>query len=168
MELNEEDVLKILELAEQSRFDEVIVEVGDVKIHCKNAVDAHDDAVSQPPSAQPPAIVQQPQPQAQAPTTSTSFHASAEQNRTESDADLVAVVAPMLGTFYRSSSPDSDPFVEVGSSVDVDDTVCLVEVMKLFNSVRAGSVGKIAKILVEDGALVEFGQPIMLIEPATA
>lgn len=166
MELNEEDVLKILELAEQSRFDEVTVEVGDVKIQCKNATGAQDDEAFQRPPSQPSSVVKQPQTEAS--TVSASPHASAVQSATESDAGLVAVVAPMLGTFYRSSSPDADPFVELGSSVAADDTVCLVEVMKLFNSVRAGSAGKIVKILVEDGALVEFGQPIMLIEPATA
>jgi len=78
---------------------------------------------------------------------------------------LVAVRAPMLGTFYRASAPGEKPFVEVGSRVKADDTVCLIEVMKLFNSIRAGVDGKVVEILAENAGLVEYNEPIILIEP---
>lgn len=80
---------------------------------------------------------------------------------------LVAVRAPMLGTFYRASAPGEKPFVEIGSRVKADDTVCLIEVMKLFNSIRAGVDGKVVDILTENAGLVEYNQPIILIEPTS-
>ena len=79
----------------------------------------------------------------------------------------MAVTAPMLGTFYRMPSPGEKPFVEQGDKVSPDDTVCLVEVMKLFNSVKAGMAGTVEQILVENGTLVEYGQPLILIRKET-
>lgn len=78
---------------------------------------------------------------------------------------LVAVRAPMLGTFYRAPAPGEKPFVEIGQKVKADDTVCLIEVMKLFNSIRAGVDGRIVDILAENAGLVEYNEPIILIEP---
>lgn len=78
---------------------------------------------------------------------------------------VVALRAPMLGTFYRAPAPGEKPFVEVGQKVRADDTVCLIEVMKLFNSIRAGVDGEVVKILADNGALVEFDQPLIFIEP---
>jgi acetyl-CoA carboxylase biotin carboxyl carrier protein len=78
---------------------------------------------------------------------------------------LIAIRAPMLGTFYRASAPGEKPFVEEGQRVRADDTVCLIEVMKLFNSIRAGVDGEIVKIIAENGSLVEFDQPLIFISP---
>jgi acetyl-CoA carboxylase biotin carboxyl carrier protein len=78
---------------------------------------------------------------------------------------VVAIRAPMLGTFYRASAPGEKPFVEVGQRVRADDTVCLIEVMKLFNSIRAGVDGEIVKILVENTTMVEFNQPLIFVAP---
>jgi acetyl-CoA carboxylase biotin carboxyl carrier protein len=72
----------------------------------------------------------------------------------------------MVGTFYRSPSPDSDPFVQVGDTVKPDTTVCIVEAMKLMNEIKAEAAGVIKKVMVENGQPVEFGQPMFLIEPA--
>lgn len=78
---------------------------------------------------------------------------------------VVAIRAPMLGTFYRASAPGEKPFVEVGQRVRADDTVCLIEVMKLFNSIRAGVDGEVVKILAENASLVEFNQPLIFVAP---
>ena len=80
---------------------------------------------------------------------------------------LVSVDCPMTGTFYRAPSPDAPPFVEVGSEVNAHDTVCLVDVMKLFNSVPAGIAGTVAGICAENEAQVKTGQPLMWIDPAS-
>ena len=77
----------------------------------------------------------------------------------------VAVRAPNLGTFYRSPKPGVPPYVTVGQPVAADTEVCLIEVMKLFTSVLAGVEGAVRKVLVEDSELVEYGQPLFLIEP---
>jgi acetyl-CoA carboxylase biotin carboxyl carrier protein len=79
--------------------------------------------------------------------------------------DVVAIRAPMLGTFYRAPAPGEKPFVEVGQRVRADDTVCLLEVMKLFNSIRAGVDGEVVKIIAENGGLVEFDEPLIFIAP---
>jgi acetyl-CoA carboxylase biotin carboxyl carrier protein len=72
----------------------------------------------------------------------------------------------MLGIFYRASAPGEKPFVEVGQRVKADDTVCLIEVMKLFNSIRAGVDGEVVKICVENSALVEFDQVLICVKPS--
>jgi acetyl-CoA carboxylase biotin carboxyl carrier protein len=78
---------------------------------------------------------------------------------------LIPIKAPILGTFYAAKSPGAPPFVEVGQSVAENDIVCIIEVMKLMNSVTAGVRGRIAKILVENGELVEYQQALILVEP---
>ena len=78
----------------------------------------------------------------------------------------IAVRAPNLGTFYRSPKPGAAPYVTVGQTVGADTEVCLIEVMKLFTSVLAGVGGAVRRVLVEDAELVEYDQPLFLIEPA--
>ena len=73
--------------------------------------------------------------------------------------------APLLGIFYRASSPGEKPFVEVGQKVAADDTICLIEVMKLFNSVKAGVAGTVTRIVAENGKMVENGQVLIHIKP---
>lgn len=80
--------------------------------------------------------------------------------------NLVKVVSPMVGTFYQSPSPDSPSFVKLGDIVSQGDTLCIIEAMKLMNEIESTENGKIVKILVENGELVEYGQTLFLIEPA--
>ncbi|MFI5370840.1 MAG: acetyl-CoA carboxylase biotin carboxyl carrier protein [Candidatus Eisenbacteria bacterium] len=82
------------------------------------------------------------------------------------DERLPAVTSPMVGTFYRAPAPDADPYVEVGSTVDVGQTVCIIEAMKLMNEIESEVKGRVARILVENAQPVEFGQKLFLIEPA--
>jgi len=77
------------------------------------------------------------------------------------------VTAPMVGTFYASASPGAKPFVEVGSSVEVGDTLCIIEAMKMMNQIEADVSGRIVRVLVENGHPVEFGQPLYVIEQRT-
>lgn len=76
-----------------------------------------------------------------------------------------AVTSPMVGTFYRSPAPDADPFVEVGDLVEVGQTVCIIEAMKLMNEIEAEVKGRVVQILVDNSQPVEFGQKLFLIEP---
>jgi acetyl-CoA carboxylase biotin carboxyl carrier protein len=78
----------------------------------------------------------------------------------------IAIRAPMLGIFYRAPAPGEKPFVEVGQRVQADDTVCLIEVMKLFNSIRAGVDGEVVKICAENSGLVEFDQVLICVKPS--
>jgi acetyl-CoA carboxylase biotin carboxyl carrier protein len=81
------------------------------------------------------------------------------------ETNLIPIKSPMVGTFYVSSSPDAKPFVQVGSTVDDDTDVCIIEAMKVFNNIKAETHGTIAKILVTNGQTVEFGQPLFLVKP---
>jgi acetyl-CoA carboxylase biotin carboxyl carrier protein len=101
----------------------------------------------------------------------TPAFASPEQLRADdldaiSEEGLLKISSPMLGTFYRRPAPGSPPYVEEGTFVKEDDTVCLLEVMKVFNSVKAGVKGHIAKVCAESGDLVEYGQTLFLVKPA--
>lgn len=78
----------------------------------------------------------------------------------------VTINAPTVGTFYTASSPEDPPFVSVGTVVKPDTVVCIIEAMKVFNQINAEKAGRIAEILVENGAAVEFGQPLFRLEPA--
>ena len=81
------------------------------------------------------------------------------------DENLHKIVSPMVGTFYQSPSPDQDVYVKTGSKVNDDSVVCIVEAMKLFNEIEAEVKGEIVEILVKDGQLVEYGQPLFLVKP---
>ena len=81
------------------------------------------------------------------------------------DDGLVAIESPMVGTFYAKASPEKPPFINVGDAVGDGTTVCLIEAMKIFNEIKAGRSGSIAKILVQNGEAVEFGQPLFLVKP---
>jgi acetyl-CoA carboxylase biotin carboxyl carrier protein len=82
-------------------------------------------------------------------------------------ANWVAVTAPNLGTFYRAPKPGAAPYVETGQKVRADTEVCLIEVMKLFTAVRAGTSGVIRQICVADGQMVEYGQTLLYIDPGS-
>ena len=160
MSLTNSEVLEILKLIDESEYDDVRLEIGDVKIHVRKR-GGEDDATaaqatvaeSPPPSVAPPAPL--PASPIPAPVSSPPL-----------GADVVAVRAPMLGTFYRAPAPGEKPFVEVGSAVSAADTVCLVEVMKLFNSVKAGIAGTVTSVLVENGAMVEYDEVLITIKPS--
>ena len=83
-------------------------------------------------------------------------------------AQLVPIKSPMVGTFYRAPAPDADPYVEENSAVDVGQTVCIVEAMKLMNEIESEVRGRIARILVENAQPVEYGQVLFLVEADTA
>ena len=80
--------------------------------------------------------------------------------------NLVTINSPMIGTFYRSSGPDKDAFVNVGSTFKVGDKLCIVEAMKTFNEIEAEISGKIVKVLVDDASPVDYDQPLFMVEPA--
>jgi len=83
----------------------------------------------------------------------------------DTESHLKAVVSPMVGTFYRSPAPDADAFVEVGDVIEVGQTVCIIEAMKLMNEIEAETKGRVVRILVENAQPVEFGQKLFLVEP---
>ena len=79
--------------------------------------------------------------------------------------ELITVPSPMLGTFYRAEGPGRKPFVELGSRVEPDTTICIIEVMKMMNSIPAGVTGTVVEVCAENGTLVEYGQPLYRVKP---
>ena len=145
---------KLIDLVEESGISELDLTEGEESVR----ISRQGQVVQQP---QQSTIPQQPTPavQNQAPTVT----ASAEAEDIVQDAGH-ALTSPMVGTFYRSSSPEADPYVEVGSSVKKGDTLCIIEAMKLLNEIEADRDGIIKKIMVENAQPVEFGEPLFIIE----
>ncbi|MCF8257772.1 MAG: acetyl-CoA carboxylase biotin carboxyl carrier protein [Flavobacteriales bacterium] len=110
-------------------------------------------AVAQPVAIAAPVAIAQPAPQAPAAKPA------------EEAAHYEEIKSPMIGTFYRSSSPEKPPFASVGDEVKKGDVLCIIEAMKLFNEIEAEVSGKVVKVLVDDASPVEYDQPLFLIEP---
>ena len=120
-----------------------------------------------PPSAQPAPVAQvvqipasQPAAAAQAPAAA----APAQQAAAPAPSRGKTVQSPMVGTLYRAPNPEADPFVTVGSTVKVGDTLCIIEAMKLMNEIESEFAGTVVEILVENGQPIEYGQPLFVIE----
>lgn len=157
-ELTHEDVERILRIIDEAKhLEELDLVYGDFRLHIRRNASGERSIA---PSVDLPASA--------APARAPAAAAAAKPAAQPVPAGMVAIRAPMLGTFYRSPSPGEKPFVEVGQRVKADDTVCLIEVMKLFNSIKAGVDGKIAEIRAENAALVEYNEVLILIEPAKA
>lgn len=176
MELTVEEVQEILRIFAESRMQEIHIEVGDVKVVASKrdtplpSTEGPVTAAARTGGAAAPRVAaderQTAEPDERAAAEPDAAASGPVTDRPPDHAGLVAVTAPLLGTFYRCPAPGRPPFVEVGSVVEPDDPVCIVEVMKLFNNVTAGRKGRIAEIVVDDGAMVEFGQTLLWIEPA--
>ena len=154
------DIQNLIKFVSKSGASEVKLEMEDVKITIKTGpAKTETTIVQQAPVATVP-LVQVPQevPQVKEPVSGD--------KTTEDDAKYVTIKSPIIGTFYRRPSPDKPLFVEVGSTINVDDTVCIIEAMKLFNEIESEISGKIVKILVEDSTPVEFDQPLFLVDPS--
>jgi acetyl-CoA carboxylase biotin carboxyl carrier protein len=159
--IDQDDVIQILRMLEESSFDELHLEMGGLKLVASKSSkkaspadglksDDHDSTESR--AAVEPTI-----------------KASGEKPDIPQPSDLeengfIAIKAPMLGTFYSAPKPGAPPFVEVGRRVSEDDSVCIIEVMKLFSTVKANVRGRIAKICAENGQMVEYQQTLFLVE----
>jgi acetyl-CoA carboxylase biotin carboxyl carrier protein len=168
MELTDDDVLEILKLFEQSKFDFLQLEQGERKITVSKggyvpagvggAGAAISSAASSAATAAPsPSPMSAPVPQPAARSAASGIPDG-----------LAAVTAPMVGKFYSAAAPSDPPYVEVGSRVAVGATVGLIEVMKVFASIKTEIAGVIERVLVSNGEFVEFGQPLFLIRPEGA
>ena len=115
--------------------------------------------VALPPSGATPAPVQPAPPSSPGPS-GPSHPGTQASTEASQDQDLHIIPSPIVGTFYRSPSPTADAFVKIGSNVEADTVVCIIEAMKLMNEIQAEAVGEVVKIYVENGQPVEYGQPL--------
>jgi acetyl-CoA carboxylase biotin carboxyl carrier protein len=152
-------IKNILTLISDSDVDEVAIEEGDFKIKVKKTGTVEQVTYSQPMAApaQPQAPAAPAQPQA------PSADSGAAEQSSGSSAKGETVKSPIVGTYYKAASPDSDPFITVGSKVSKGDTLCIVEAMKIMNEIEAEFSGTVEDILIDDGQAVEFDQPLFVI-----
>jgi acetyl-CoA carboxylase biotin carboxyl carrier protein len=158
MNLNE--IQDLIKFVSKSGVSEVEIERKDFKIIIKaeSKVKAEQQIVYQAAAPQAPAQIAAPAAAPAAPV--------AEAPAASDDSKYITVKSPMIGTFYRSSSPDKDAFVSVGSTIQKGTPVCIIEAMKLFNEIESEVAGKIVKVLVDDASPVEYDQPLFLVDPA--
>lgn len=116
-------------------------------------------------AAQSPVYMPAPQPAAPPPPAAAPPAPAAVEEKTPASAGLIEIKSPMVGTYYSAPSPDAAVFVSPGSKVGDETVVCIIEAMKVFNEIKAETKGTIEKVLVENGAAVEFGQPLFLVKP---
>ena len=167
MELSEDDVLQILKLIDESTFDYFQLEVGELKITVSKGEPLPLAGSSVAPIAQAPAPqaatpAAQPVPAAPAPQA----QAKPAPKKAAIPDGMVPVTAPLLGTFYVAPEPGAPPFVQVGATVTEDTTVGLIEVMKVFNSVRAAVKGVVTEVVAQNGQFVEHGETLFLVRPS--
>jgi acetyl-CoA carboxylase biotin carboxyl carrier protein len=154
MRLDYDQISEILKIIDSSSCEEFMLEIGDIKLvlRRRGGNGSAPPSFAEAPVHASPAAVPQP--------------AAALQPRPEPprvDENLDVVRAPMVGTFYRSPSPDAKVFVEVGQAVKEGDTICIIEAMKLMNEIEADASGVVKAILVENGQPVEYGQPLFIL-----
>ena len=164
MELSEDDVLHILKLIDESKFDYFQLEVGELKITVSKGDPLPAAGVApQQISANAAPVASRPAAAPAAPQTAPA--APPAKPAVQIPEGMVPITAPLLGTFYVAPEPGAAPFVKVGQQVTEDTTVGLIEVMKVFNSVRAAVKGTIIEVVAQNGQFVEFGQPLFLVKP---
>jgi acetyl-CoA carboxylase biotin carboxyl carrier protein len=156
MALNDEDVREILRIIDESPLEELRIESEGFSLHVRRGAAAESTPSPTPPLSPPAARARE------SARESEVVPAPAPDRQ---DGKLT-IAAPMLGTFYRAEGPGQSPFVEVGSQVEPDTTVCIIEVMKMMNSVAAGVAGTIVEVCPQNAELVEYGGPLFRVEPA--
>lgn len=168
-DIKQQDVEALIELFDASSWTELRIKLEDFELHLNKdaSVRRRSQNVAAAPAASEATPVAASSQIVDAPLAPPAASALAPA-QTDVPDGLTVLRAPNLGTFYRSPKPGAPFYVEIGQHVDADTDVCLIEVMKLFTPVKAGTSGIVRKILVNDAELVEFDQPLFLIEPANS
>ena len=163
------ELKELIKLLDQSSIHSIEIENENGKLVIKKPEQAEQVFVSAPPAALPhtaimPQVIAAPQMHAAIGTTPSVPDVAPATVADDETSNLHQIVSPMVGTFYRKPAPDKPDYVAVGESVSSDKVVCIVEAMKLMNEIKADVNGEIVKILVTDGEIVEFGQPLFLVK----
>lgn len=149
------EIQEIINFIKKSDLDDVSIETENIKIRVKKN-NGNFTTIEQPKI-----VKTEIQPQ-----TSPVENKVSEEKKKKTSNNNIIIKSPMIGTFYRSPNPESDPFVNEGDSIKVGQTICIVEAMKLFNDIESEVSGKIVKILVDDNSPVEYDQPLFEVDPS--
>ncbi|MEK9198640.1 acetyl-CoA carboxylase biotin carboxyl carrier protein [Ureibacillus sp. 179-F W5.1 NHS] len=164
-----QELREIIKLVDGSSIDEFVYEHDGAKLKLKKNNGVVTEVVA--PKVETAPVVQQPAPAPVAvePVVETTKEEVKVEEKTApvtvDQSSLHKITSPMVGTFYQAPSPDQPPYVKVGDKVGEETIVCIVEAMKLFNEIEAEIKGEIVEVLVKDGQLVEYGQPLFLVKP---
>lgn len=159
-EMKTSEIRDLIDFIAQSGLNEVDIETKEIKLHVKREPDQKVLKSSTSVIAAPPVTVQAPQV-----TTQAIAPAAKAEKPAASGKATLEIKSPMIGTFYRSSNPDSPPFASVGDKISKGQTVAIIEAMKLFNEIEAEVSGTIVKVMVENASPVEYDQVLFVVEP---
>lgn len=164
-----QEIREIIKLIDQSTLDEFLYESEGTKIKLKkndkgSAVITGGSSIESSVITEQPTLVEVKPVQVSETPKEVVIEKTVVEEKAVDESSLHKVTSPMVGTFYQSSSPDTAPYVQVGTKVTSESIVCIVEAMKLFNEIEAEVNGEIVEILVKDGQLVEYGQPLFLVK----
>ncbi len=158
------EIQNLIKFVSNSGVAEVKLETGDVKITIRTTLEGNSPEITY---VQQAPMQQAIQAAPVAPATIAPVAATPAADTTaEDNSKYITIKSPMIGTLYRKPAPDKPMFVEVGSTINKGDVVCVVEAMKLFNEIESEISGKIVKVLVDDSSPVEFDQPLFLVDPS--
>ncbi len=153
--MNFKEIKELINILDNSNLTEISIEDKGTTINLKKEKEIVTQQISASQQMVAPTVTAEPV-QVNA--------ASVDTPTTEADASLKTITAPMVGTFYKSPSPEESAYVQIGDQVTPDTTVCILEAMKLFNEIQAEVAGEIVEILVEDGQMVEYGQALFKVK----
>ena len=161
------DIQELIKFVAKSGATEVDLEIDNVKISIKSPPKkkrGEVDEVTTIIQQAPPQVVATPV--GPAPVAEASAGGNPADNSSAEESDYITIKASMIGTFYRSASPENPPFVSVGDTIKEGDAICIIEAMKLFNEIESEVSGKIIKVLADDSTPIEFDQPLFLVDPS--
>lgn len=168
--MDQQSIKALIELVDKSNIGEVKIEQGNFKLTIRHK-DYHPKGTVQTIASSP--AVYSPAPATSEKSPEPSTKEAADQNESKAEAPIsedsskyIHVKSPMIGTFYRSSSPEQDPFVKVGDVVKKGDVLGIIEAMKLFNEIESEYSGTIVKVLVDNATAIEYDQTLLLIDPS--
>ncbi len=166
------DIQELIKFVAKSGATEVDLEIDNIKISIKSPAKKRrgsEEDIKTIIQQAPPQIITQPPPvESLSPKVieKTTTEAPPNKKSAADEENYITIKASMIGTFYRSASPETPPFVNVGDTIKEGDTICIIEAMKLFNEIEAEVSGKIVKVLVDDTTPIEFDQPLFLVDPS--
>ena len=169
--MNLKDIQELIKFVAKSGATDVNLEIDNIKISIKSPAKkrrgSEEEEVTTVVQEKHAQIIATPNKSTEvAPHPVVAANTEAKDELSEKESNYITITASMIGTFYRSSSPETPPFVNIGDTIKVGDTICIIEAMKLFNEIESEVSGKIIKVLVDDTTPIEFDQPLFLLDPS--
>jgi acetyl-CoA carboxylase biotin carboxyl carrier protein len=158
-------IQELIKTINKSNISELSIEQGDFKITIKQELASQPTYITAPPMPAMPVAHQMPQHSIAAPAPAAPVADKPAAPAASEASNLFTIKSPMIGTFYRSPSPDKPAFVNVGDEVKQGQVLCIIEAMKLFNEIESEVNGRVVKVVADDSSPVEYDQPLFIIEP---